>query len=66
MRRPMKSEIFPKGAKVVRFRTKGIDDRHRGFERRAGADRRQFSYTACLPERRHAVERRESHGKRMG
>ena len=60
----MKTEIFPKGTKVVRFLTKGIDDNHRGFERRAGADRRQFFYTAYLPERRHAGERRAFHKKR--
>jgi hypothetical protein len=34
-------------------------DREKMAEQRIGVERRQFSYTACIPERRSGIDRRK-------
>lgn len=42
----------------------GNDSSHNQVERRTGKDRRQFTFTLHIPERRKGKERRGSEGKK--
>jgi len=57
---------FPQGDKIS-FMNEQIEDllERDNQGRRAGADRRQFSYTSYIPERRKGFDRRSGKDRRL-